>query len=109
MRFWVGDRLVDAEQATVSVLDRGLTVGDGVFETTVVVARPEHGAVPFALDRHVARLGRSARGLGLEPPDPDLVRDAMLAVCAANHDIAVGARLRTTWTGGPGPMGSKLL
>lgn len=107
MRFWVGDRLVDAAEATVSVLDRGLTVGDGVFETTVVVADPEHGPVPFALDRHVARLRRSAEGLGLQPPDPDLVRDAMLAVCGVNHGVAVGARVRTTWTGGPGPMGSK--
>ncbi len=107
MRFWVGDRLVAAGEASVSVLDRGLTVGDGVFETAAVVAHAEHGAVPFALDRHIARLRGCAEGLGLAPPDPELVRDAMLAVCSVNHEVAVGARLRTTWTGGPGPMGSK--
>jgi branched-chain amino acid aminotransferase len=33
VRIWVNDRLVDEADAVVSVLDHGLTVGDGVFET----------------------------------------------------------------------------
>ncbi|MEO7979448.1 MAG: 4-amino-4-deoxychorismate lyase, partial [Sporichthyaceae bacterium] len=44
MNVWLDGSVVDLDQARVSVLDHGLTVGDGVFET----AKVEHG-VPFAL------------------------------------------------------------
>lgn len=107
MRFWVDDRLVPAEQATVSVLDHGLTVADGVFETLQTVTTSSGELVPFAADRHVARLSRSAAGLGLAEPDPELVKVAMLAVCAANQDqLPDGGRVRVTYTSGPGPLGS---
>lgn len=33
MKIWVDGGLRDTADATVSVLDHGLTVGDGVFET----------------------------------------------------------------------------
>ena len=60
MLCWVDDALVD--DARVSVLDHGLTVGDGVFETLKVV-----DGTPFALGRHLARLQRSAHRMGLPP------------------------------------------
>ncbi|MFD4691449.1 aminotransferase class IV [Streptomyces sp. NPDC058463] len=99
MRIWVNGGLRDADDARVSVLDHGLTVGDGVFET-VRVAQGR----PFALTRHLDRLTRSARGLGLSDPDPDEVRHAAEAVIAANP-MALG-RLRITFTGGLSPLGS---
>jgi branched-chain amino acid aminotransferase len=97
---WLNDRLVPAQAATVSVFDHGLTVGDGVFETTKV----EHG-VPFALTRHLRRLSRSADMVGLSLPADDLLREAAAAVCRGVADVAL-VRLRITLTAGPGPAGS---
>nr|WP_203622176.1 aminodeoxychorismate lyase [Streptomyces sp. SID8499] len=89
----------DIESARVSVLDHGLTVGDGIFETVKAV-----DGKPFALTRHLDRLTRSARGLGLPDPDHDEVRRACAAVLDANP-MPLG-RLRITYTGGHGPLGS---
>lgn len=36
MRIWVNGGLYDADEARLSVLDHGLTVGDGIFETVRV-------------------------------------------------------------------------
>ncbi|MEW2418635.1 aminodeoxychorismate lyase [Streptomyces sp. NPDC046866] len=99
MRIWLDGALQDADSAQVSVFDHGLTVGDGVFETL----KAERGAV-FALTRHLERLTRSARGLGLPDPDLDEVRAACAAVLEANP-VPLG-RLRITYTGGVSPLGS---
>ena len=100
MRVWVGDALLDDPGTpAISVLDHGLTVGDGVFETVKAV----HGR-PFALTRHLNRLSSSAEGLGLPEPDHDLVRTAVSTVLADVRDPLV--RIRITWTAGPAPLGS---
>lgn len=99
MRIWVNGVLRDATDSTVSVLDHGMTVGDGVFETVKAV----QGA-PFALQRHLDRLERSARGLGLPAPDREQVAAACAEVLAANP-MPMG-RLRITYTGGLAPLGS---
>ncbi|NUK06104.1 aminodeoxychorismate lyase [Streptomyces lunaelactis] len=99
MKLWVNGGLRDADDARVSVLDHGLTVGDGIFETVKAV----HGQ-PFALTLHLERLTRSARGLGLPEPDHDEVRRACAAVLDANP-MELG-RLRITYTGGLSPLGS---
>ncbi|TQE25928.1 aminodeoxychorismate lyase [Streptomyces ipomoeae] len=99
MKIWLDGGLQDIDSARVSVLDHGLTVGDGVFETVKAVA-----GRTFALTRHLDRLARSARGLGLPEPDLDEVRHACEAVVAANP-MALG-RLRITYTGGVSPLGS---
>ncbi|MFE0644204.1 aminotransferase class IV [Streptomyces sp. NPDC058877] len=100
MKLWVNGGLRDAEAATVSVLDHGLTVGDGVFETV----KAERGET-FALTLHLERLARSALGLGLPGPDLDEVRRACAAVLEANP-MELG-RLRITYTGGLSPLGSE--
>jgi branched-chain amino acid aminotransferase len=97
---WVNGALVDEAAARVSPMDHGLLTGDGVFETLRV-----YGGVPFAWDRHVDRLGRSAAVLGLPLPDLAQLRSAADEVIAAN-DLA-DARLRITVTGGPAPLGSE--
>ncbi|MET9439685.1 aminodeoxychorismate lyase [Streptomyces sp. NPDC006610] len=99
MKIWLDGGLRDSEAARVSVLDHGLTVGDGVFETVKAA-----DGKPFALTRHLDRLARSARGLGLPEPDRDEVRRACAAVLEANP-VPLG-RLRITYTGGLGPLGS---
>ncbi|SCK43581.1 aminotransferase class IV [Streptomyces sp. WMMB 322] len=99
MRIWLDGGLRDIDDAHVSVLDHGLTVGDGVFETVKTT-----DGTPFALTRHVERLARSARGLGLPEPDAGEVRRACLAVTEA-EPVPLG-RLRVTYTGGPSPLGS---
>ena len=101
-RFWVGDRLVDPIDATVSVLDHGLTVGDGAFETLLV-----RDGVPFAITRHLGRLERSLEGLGVPAVPQLLLRDAVDAVVADAGDDARRARLRITVTSGDGPFGSE--
>jgi branched-chain amino acid aminotransferase len=99
-RVWLNDRLVSAQAATVSAFDHGLTVGDGIFETTKV----EYG-VPFALTRHLRRLGRSADAVGLCLPAEEVLREAAAAVCNEIGEVEL-ARLRITLTAGPGPAGS---
>jgi len=99
VRIWVNGALRESTEATVSVLDHGMTVGDGVFETVKAV-----DGAPFALGRHLDRLERSARGLGLPAPERELVRRACAEVLAANP--AKLGRLRITYTGGLGPLGS---
>ncbi|MEV6978177.1 aminodeoxychorismate lyase [Kitasatospora sp. NPDC093806] len=97
---WVNGTLVDSTHPALSVLDHGLTTGDGVFETMKAV-----DGRAFALTRHLDRLTRSARGLGLPDPDHDLVREACAEVLAANP-MPLG-RLRLTYTGGRSPLGSE--
>lgn len=99
MRIWVNGALVDEAEARVPANDHGLVVGDGVFETVKVV-----DGRPFALTRHLARLRRSALGLGLPSPDLDAIRAGALQVLT--EATAGPVKLRITVTGGPGPFGS---
>ncbi|MEI7780193.1 MAG: aminotransferase class IV [Actinomycetes bacterium] len=102
MKCWINDRLVDVADARISVLDHGLTVGDGVFETAKVV-----DGIPFAMTRHLKRLAESCLAMGLPTPDLDLVRTAVAAVLAADAaEVGPIGRLRITYTGGPGPLGT---
>jgi branched-chain amino acid aminotransferase len=100
LRAWVNGRLVEPDEPALTAHDHGLTVGDGVFETLKVI-----DGRPFALTRHLRRLASSAAGLGLVPPDVDLVRTGIDAVLSGDDPIAFG-RLRVTVTGGAGPLGS---
>ncbi|HTT50710.1 MAG TPA: aminotransferase class IV [Streptosporangiaceae bacterium] len=97
---WLNGTLVPAGEARVSVLDHGLTTGDGVFEAAKVT-----GGVPFALTRHLARLRASAAGLGL--PDPDLAQiRAGVAAVLAEAGRPDRARIRITVTAGESVLGS---
>ncbi|HVE94972.1 MAG TPA: aminotransferase class IV [Acidimicrobiales bacterium] len=104
MTVWLDGALVDDTVAAVSVFDHGLTVGDGVFET--LLAYPDTG-LAFA-DQHLARLRRSAAGLGLTVPYNDLALAEAMAAVVASHRGDGGARVRVrlTVTGGPAPLGS---
>ncbi|NHN56945.1 4-amino-4-deoxychorismate lyase [Calidifontibacter sp. DB0510] len=100
MRVWVDGELV-GDRPSISALDHGVTVGDGVFETCKVV----DGEV-FALQRHHDRLDRSLKGLGLPTADRDLLDQGIAAVLADGLDFG---RVRYSVTAGAGPLGSERL
>ena len=95
---WADGRILSPEEAAVRADDHSVVVGDGVFETTGVL-----DGVPFALTRHLARLARSAAGLGIQAPDDARIREAVAEVVAADRRAGL---LRITWSSGPGPLGS---
>ena len=101
MAVWINGTLVPDDEARVSIFDHGLVTGDGVFETIKVVS-----GVPFALSRHLARLARSATGLGLSTPDLEQIRDGAMAVIDSSSKPEL-ARMRITVTGGIAPLGSE--
>lgn len=101
MTVWINGNLIPDDEARISIFDHGLVVGDGVFETVKVA-----NGVPFALSRHLARLARSAAGLGLAEPDLDQIRAGALAAVEASEPVAL-ARMRITVTGGISPLGSE--
>ena len=100
MIVWCNGALSELDDARISPLDHGLTVGDGVFETLRV-----YGGTPFAWRRHLDRLAVSADGLGLELPERDELRSAVDGVLRANQ-LSGDARVRITVTGGPTEPGS---
>jgi branched-chain amino acid aminotransferase len=101
MVVWMNGDLVPDSEAKISVFDHGLVVGDGVFETVKIT-----NGVPFALSRHLARLGRSAAGLGMPEPDLEQIRAGALAVVDASPPVPL-ARMRITATAGIAPLGSE--
>ncbi|WP_017605925.1 aminotransferase class IV [Nocardiopsis alkaliphila] len=106
MKVWIAGAgygrgaLVEEENARIPVVDHGVTVGDGVFETVRA-----HNGRPFALTRHLKRLARSAAGLGMDEPDLESIADGVAQAVAANSELS-DARVRITVTDGVGPLGS---
>ena len=97
---WSNGRLFErSEEATVPVTDHGLVVGDGVFEA--LKATP---AGAFAVQRHLDRMSRSAAAMGLPAPDHGLIREGIAA--ALDGWPLPEAKVRITFTGGEGPLGS---
>jgi branched-chain amino acid aminotransferase len=101
MAIFLNGSVITESAARISVFDHGLTVGDGVFETVKVA-----GGAPFALTRHLRRLGRSAAALGLPAPDLEAISAGAYELLAAS-DHPDRARMRITVTAGPGPLGSQ--
>ncbi len=100
MRVWMDGRVLDDPTGpALSVADHGFTVGDGVFEAIKIV-----DGQPFAVSRHLARLAKSAEGMGLPPVDEAFVREG-IAAALEGQDLPMG-RMRITYTGGIAPMGS---
>ena len=73
--------LIDGVAAVgVSVFDRGLHFGDGVFETIACL----HGRPRF-LALHLQRLAHGCRALGFSPPAAQLLRDEVTGLAAAQE------------------------
>jgi 4-amino-4-deoxychorismate lyase len=73
MDSWVDGQPADA----LSLKDRGLAYGDGLFETIAV-----HGGQPILLDRHLTRLAEGCSRLAIAA-DIERVRSELLAYAAA--------------------------
>lgn len=99
MLAWLDGRIVAPEEAHISIADRGLLLGDGVFETIAV-----HNGWAFALDAHLERLaaGLAVLGFAQAVDIPKLRANLENFVAAADTDRAV---LRVTVTRGAGPRG----
>jgi branched-chain amino acid aminotransferase len=102
---WVDGAVVPADAARVSALDRGLLLGEGVYETAKVA-----DGTPFALTRHLARLRRSAALVGIQVTWSDgELREACGTVIEAARRAGGWpdglGRLRLTVTGGEAPLG----
>nr|WP_298797928.1 aminotransferase class IV [uncultured Acetobacter sp.] len=95
---WLNGRLCEAGQAHVSLADRGLTLGDGLFETL----RVQNGSV-LHLDLHMQRLQHGGCVLGLSVPSIEAVADAVRTLLEATGVQNGSARL--TVTRGVAPRG----
>jgi branched-chain amino acid aminotransferase len=96
---WLNGTLVEAAQARIDPADRGLLLGDGLFET--ILARD---GMVRDLGRHFARLNTGADILRIGLPFNEAALSAALgAVLGAN--LLSEAVLRLTVTRGAGPRG----
>lgn len=77
--------------------DRGLTLGDGLFETLLA----HDGVLAFA-DEHLARLARGCETLRLPPPDLAAARELCRKAAAS---VPRAAAVRLTLTAGSGGRG----
>ncbi len=99
LKIWLHDKLVEKEQAKISVFDHGLLYGDGVFEGIRV-----YGGQIFELDAHIKRLYESAKAIRLSIPiDSDQLKKATKKTVEAN-DIDDGY-IRLIITRGVGTLG----
>jgi branched-chain amino acid aminotransferase len=80
LKIWLDGKLVDQEDAKITVFDHGLLYGDGVFEGI----RIYNGRI-FELDAHVKRLYESAKAIRLTIPlNPDELTNAVQETVEAN-------------------------
>ncbi|MDP4022901.1 aminotransferase class IV [Methylobacterium sp. NEAU 140] len=94
---WRDGRVHEGTIAPLDHADRGLTLGDGLFDTALAL----DGRIAFEA-AHVERLAASAEALGI-PADGQAIRGAMRALAARGARLAI----RTTLTRGAGPRGLK--
>ncbi|HOT71803.1 MAG TPA: branched-chain-amino-acid transaminase [Anaerohalosphaeraceae bacterium] len=99
LKIWLNDKLVEQEEAKVSVFDHGLLYGDGVFEGI----RVYNGKV-FEHEAHLIRLYKSAKVIRLTiPMDLPTLKKAVEETVKANR-ISDGY-IRLVITRGPGDLG----
>jgi branched-chain amino acid aminotransferase len=92
---WLNGRLLPETEAQLSILDRGFTLGDGIFETM----RVREGR-PLWLTDHLARFRQGAALLGIPVPlDDDAIETGLLGLIAASGHRE--ASLRLTMSRGP--------
>ena len=90
---WLNGKMLPADEASISPLDRGFLVGEGVFETL----RAYRG-FPFATKLHWQRLCDSSKIFALTPPTESVFTNAVEE--SLNITGIKEARVRVTLTGG---------
>ena len=99
----LGTGVVDPRQPVITADDLGLTRGDGIFDATRVITDPDGHSVVEHLDRHLARLARSARAVELPTPDLDGIA-ALVAEALAAWTTPGEAALKIVHTRGLEPV-----
>ena len=99
LKIWLDGRLVEREEAKISVFDHGLLYGDGVFEGI----RVYDGRI-FEMDAHIKRLYESAKAIRLTIQlSRSELADAMQKTVEANGII--NGYIRLVVTRGDGTLG----
>ncbi len=94
---FINDRIVSPHEATVSVADRGLRFGDGVFETIRV-----HNRIPYQWELHLTRLEQGLNALKIEYNNQRLLNNTLSII--EKNDVNEGT-LRMMITRGEGSIG----
>ncbi|RXK48393.1 aminotransferase class IV [Halorientalis pallida] len=97
--YHVDGEIVPADDATVSVRDRGFMYGDAAFETLRA-----YGGEVFAWDAHEARLRNTCDLLGFAEAVPDDLRERVRATLDANDLDDAYVRLSVTRGVQPGKL-----
>lgn len=99
MIIYLNGEMIAVSRARIDPMDRGLTLGEGLFETIAV-----RGGAPLRLGAHLSRLKYGASVLQIPLPlTEEEIRAALLRTLRAN-DLSEGV-LRLTLTRGPSPRG----
>lgn len=96
MLVWFNGDVMAESEARVSVLDRGVVWGYGLFETLRA-----YGGRIWAFQEHYERLRAGSEALEIAIPPAEVAHGAMRTVLEANGLADAGVRL--TITGGAGP------
>jgi branched-subunit amino acid aminotransferase/4-amino-4-deoxychorismate lyase len=97
---YLNGKFINEAPPTISAKDRGLQLGDGVFDTLLVLeGRPQDAQL------HFARLARHAAQLQIPFPSQSLEEIAQQIVRHNNLAAAPRCALRTTLTRGPAERG----
>ncbi len=100
---WIDGEMAQPADGHLRADDHGLTVGDGIFETLLVINHDGRPAA-FAVDRHLKRLRRSAAAMGLDCARDDAEIREAIGQCL---QVAPSAGIiRVMVTSGAGPLGS---
>ena len=99
LKIWLGDKLVDQQDAKISVFDHGLLYGDGVFEGIRV-----YNSKIFEFDAHIRRLYESAKAIRL---DIVMTKDELIAATKKTVEAngIVDGYIRLVVTRGIGTLG----
>lgn len=99
MRVCLNGTMLDETAAQIAITDRGVLLGDGVFET-IAVRRGQ----PKRLVAHMLRLFADARVIGLTPPWDEASIAMWVGQTALENQLS-DAVVRITLTRGPAPRG----
>lgn len=96
---WLDGQIYQGTQVPFDLMDRGLLLADGLFETILCVS-----GTPFLLDRHLDRLMAGAASIALTC-ERSVVAGGVLDLAGRQSTPAV---IRVTVTRGAGPRGLRL-
>jgi branched-chain amino acid aminotransferase len=93
---WYDGQLIESNSVSFDLSDRGLLLGDGLFETL-----PAFNGIPFLLRQHVDRMVRAAKRTAINVA-AEALETAILELACADK---AACTIRLTLTRGAGPRG----